>query len=207
MPARRRPVPRRSLLPSGRPLPTDRPEISSEANPKPAPRIRHDGLTPARQRSFFETLAATGSVTAAAQACGLSKQALYAHRNRDDCPAFRAAWGVALACAVNRLADAVIERAIEGVEEPVFCKGVQVGTRRRYNDRLALALLASRASDTPEHRTVLHGRVYRHHLRPPLEALLAALDVEAAGAAPPPAYDDDPGGMLDGEHTRMPGSW
>jgi len=172
------------------------------AEPVPAPRRarpRHDGLTPERQRLFFETLAATGCVSHAADACGLSKQALYAHRNRDDCPAFRAAWQVAVRCAINLLADHAIERAIAGVEEPVFWQGTQVGTRRRYNDRLTMALLASHPTDTPERITIAHGRVTRHRLRPPLDTLLAALDIEAAGAASDPAYDDDPGGAIEGD--------
>jgi hypothetical protein len=106
---------------------------------------------------------------------------------------------VALGCAINLLADHAIERAIDGVEEPVFWQGAQVGTRRRYNDKLTMALLASRPTDTPERITIAHGRVHRHSLRPPLESILDALDIEAAGAAPEPEYEDDPGGPLDGE--------
>ena len=80
-------MPRRSSTNLARPEPRPRavPEAAArqgelsghetEGTP-PAPAARHDGLTPERQRIFFETLAATASVSRAAKACGLSRQAL-----------------------------------------------------------------------------------------------------------------------------------
>jgi hypothetical protein len=46
--------------------------------------------------------------------------------------------------ALQLLGDTAFERAVDGVEEPVFWKGEQVGTRRRYNDRLLMFLLRAR---------------------------------------------------------------
>jgi hypothetical protein len=174
---------------------------SSAAKPAniSAPAARHDGLTAERQRIFLETLAATGSVSRAAKACGLSKQALYAHRNRADVPAFREAWEVALSCAINRLGDIAFERAIDGVEEPVFWKGEQIGTRRRYNDNLLVALLRARdpfAFCPPSE--LRHFRTVRHYnTRPRLPGALEDVAREAAGMGSSPRYDDDPGGPLD----------
>ena len=169
------------------------------ANTSASPAIRHDGLTAERQRIFLETLAATGSVGRAAKACGLSRQALYAHRNRADVPAFREAWEVALSCSVAVLADAAFERAIDGVEEPVFWKGEQVGTRQRYNDKLLIALLRARdpfAFCPPSE--LRHFRNVRHYAtRPRLPGALEELAREVSGTAPAPHYDDDPGGPLD----------
>jgi hypothetical protein len=164
-----------------------------------APRSRHDGLTAERQRIFLETLAATGSVGRAAKACGLSRQALYTHRNRADVPAFREAWEVALSCAINRLGDIAFERAIDGVEEPVFWKGEQIGTRRRYNDNLLVALLRARDpfAFCPPSELRHFRNVHHYNTRPRLPGALEDVAREAAGMGSFPRYDDDPGGPLD----------
>jgi len=111
---------------------------------------RHDGFTPERQAAFLDALAATGSVSAAAQAVGLSRTAIYNLRNREDeaGAAFRAAWDARLRQAVAVLSETAFDRAINGVEEPVFHKGEQVGTRIRHNDRLLMFLLKSLDPET-----------------------------------------------------------
>ena len=60
---------------------------------------------------------------------------------------FRAAWEAALALGVQRLEDVAMERAIHGVEVPVYHFGQIVGTRRVYNDRLLMFLLRNRAPE------------------------------------------------------------
>ena len=147
------------------------------------PRERHDGLTLDRQRRFLEALAATGSVTDAAQASGLSRQALYRHRNRQGGEAFRAAWDRAQDCATGLLGDVAIERALHGVEEPVFWKGEQVGTRRRFNDKLLMFLLRGRApfdfAPLPDLRGFAGGEAR------PLPGLDTMIErIEAQGPAP-----------------------
>ena len=111
---------------------------------------RHDGFTPERQAAFLDALAASGSISAAAQAVGLSRTAIYNLRNREDeaGAAFRAAWDARLRQAVAVLAETAFDRAINGVEEPVFHKGEQVGTRIRHNDRLLMFLLKSLDPET-----------------------------------------------------------
>ncbi len=47
-------------------------------------------------------------------------------------------------CAIGLHGDVGSERALHGIEEPVFWKGEQVGTRRRYNDKLLMFLLRGR---------------------------------------------------------------
>jgi hypothetical protein len=119
-------------------------------SPSKAPAPRHDGLTPERQSAFLDALAACGSVTRAAQAVGLSRTAVYNLRNRQDpgAEAFRVAWDGALKQAVAVLAETAFERALNGVEEPVFHKGEQVGTRTRHNDKLLMFLLRTLDPDT-----------------------------------------------------------
>lgn len=65
-------------------------------------------------------------------------------RKRPDAASFREAWDAALDSAVQRLRDAVLERAIEGSATPIFYRGEQVGERRRYDDRLAMFVLRMR---------------------------------------------------------------
>ena len=114
-------------------------------SPEPqAPARRHDGITPERQRVFIEVLAATGSVAEAARQAGASRQAFYAFRNRDAGRELGKAWDHALSLATEQLCDVAYERALYGVEEPVFYHGEQIGTRRRYNDRLLMMLLRVR---------------------------------------------------------------
>ncbi len=118
-----------------------------DAAPSPETRAlaqRHDGITPDRQRVFLEALAATGSVAEAARQAGASRQAFYACRNRDAGRDFGTAWDHALSLATEQLCDVAYERALYGVEEPVFYHGEQIGTRRRYNDRLLMMLLRVR---------------------------------------------------------------
>ncbi len=111
----------------------------------PVPRrARHDGWTEARQREFVEALADTGSVTAAANAVGMSVNACYALRRAPGAEQLAAAWDAAIHAGVRRLADVALERALNGVEEPVFDReGHRVGCRYRYSDRMIMFLLGA----------------------------------------------------------------
>lgn len=112
----------------------------------PVPRIwnRHDGWTPERQRGFIEALADTGSVRRAAQAVNMAPEGAYLLRRHPEAREFRKAWEAALALGVQRLEDIAMERALEGVEVPVYSYGKLVGTRRVHNDRLLMFLLRNR---------------------------------------------------------------
>lgn len=57
---------------------------------------------------------------------------------------FRLAWDAALDYALNRLEQAAIGRAINGVARPVFYQGEQVGEWREYDERLTMFLLRFR---------------------------------------------------------------
>lgn len=122
--------------------------IALAPSPEPAPdrTPRHDGLTPARREEFLETLAATGSITDAAAAIGISRTALYRMRQHDA--AFAERWTAALREATAVLADDAFERAVKGTSEPVWYKGEQIGARVRHNDRMVMFLLRSHDPET-----------------------------------------------------------
>ncbi|MEL7751043.1 MULTISPECIES: hypothetical protein [Citromicrobium] len=97
-----------------------------------------------KMAEFLRVLAATQQVTAAAKAVGMSRQSAYRLRNRQKGEPFDIAWEAAFQHGYDALHQAALERALHGVEEPVFHGGEQVGTRRRYDERLTVFLLARR---------------------------------------------------------------
>lgn len=114
----------------------------------PVPRrYRHDGWTAVRQRAFIAALADMGSVKAAARSIGMTPESAYYLRRQPGAEGFAAAWLAALDHGVRRLEDIALERAIHGVEVPVYSYGKLVGTRRVYNDRLLMFMLRNRAPD------------------------------------------------------------
>ena len=118
--------------------------------PKPSnvveilPAAPHDGWSLEKQTAFLRVLATTHNVSAAARAVGMSRQSAYKLRARLKGQPFDMAWDAAFQSAFDRLAEAAMERALNGVEVPHFHKGEQVGTSRRYDERLTIALLAMR---------------------------------------------------------------
>lgn len=137
--------------------PSAAPSNSARAPAPPAPRDppftpvavrgRHDGWTPVRQDAFIKALAETANVEEACAAVGMSPRSAYNLRARVDAESFRQAWDAALDYAVDRLADAMMGRALHGVAVPVFYKGEQIGERRRYDERLGIFLLRTRAPE------------------------------------------------------------
>jgi len=115
----------------------------------PVPRQcnRHDGWTPDRQRRFIEALADTGSVEAACRAVDMSSVGAYHLRRQPGADEFRAAWEAALQLGVQRIEDVAMDRALNGVEEPVYSYGKLVGTRIKRNDGLLMFLLRNRAPE------------------------------------------------------------
>ncbi len=111
-------------------------------------RARHDGWTVERQNAFISTLADLGLVAAAARAVGMSPKSAYALRKRAGTESeFAAAWNAALGMGRCNALHMGIERALSGVAVPVFYGGLQIGERRRYNDRLIIAALRAAHPD------------------------------------------------------------
>lgn len=111
----------------------------------PVPRRcqRHDGWTPERQKGFIAALADSGSVKSACLAVNMASEGAYQLRRHPEAAGFAKAWQAALALGVQRLEDIAMERALNGVEVPVYSYGKLVGTRVVHNDRLLMFLLRS----------------------------------------------------------------
>ena len=102
-------------------------------------RERFDGFTPLRQRAFLRALTETGTYADACRRVNLSTTA--ARNMRERYPEFAAACDRALAMSVATLEQAAVERAVQGVEEPVWHAGKVVGTRVRRSDTLLKLML------------------------------------------------------------------
>lgn len=88
---------------------------------------------------FLVVLAETGNVSAACIRVQIARSTAYEARDRH--PEFARAWDEALEFAADALELEARRRAAEGTLEPVFYKGFQVGTIRRYSDQLLMFLL------------------------------------------------------------------
>ena len=108
------------------------------------PRPRRNSITPAKQRAFIATLAATGIVTQAARAIGVSLEALYKLRRLAGAEGFAGAWEAALDHGVARLEDCALALALEGEELPIVSAGKLLGTFRKHNFGFIRFLLAQR---------------------------------------------------------------
>ena len=107
-----------------------------ETLPATTPR---DGWTPFARRLFLEVLAETGRVSRACEYAQLTPQSAYALRARD--PLFAASWDAACELARMPLADALYERALDGVTETITKDGEVVAGRHRHDSRLSIAVL------------------------------------------------------------------
>jgi hypothetical protein len=120
-------------------------------SPEPPEPTRHDGWTPARQAAFLRELSATHNVAAAARAVGMGRQSAYKLRARLHGQPFDKAWESAFLTRFDVLAEAALDRALNGVEVPHYYNGELIGTSRKYDERLTLALLAMRGGlERPE---------------------------------------------------------
>lgn len=105
---------------------------------------RHDGWTAEKQEAFLKALASCGCIREACAAVGMSHVSAYRLRARPSAIAFRKAWDAALDCAMHRLEEAALSRALNGTPRPVFYKGEQVGEWRHHDERLTMFLLRYR---------------------------------------------------------------
>ena len=166
------------------------PAAPSDSTPEP----RSDGWSLDKQAKFLRALSATHSVTEAAKSVGMSRQTAYRLRSRLKGQPFDLAWEVAFHHSYDVLAHAALERALIGVEVSVFFQGEQIGSYRRYDERLTVALLG--------HATLggnpMLGRLAptaEKHARD-FESLLARL--ERGEAVETGAYRPDDPGEIEG---------
>lgn len=91
-----------------------------------------------RQR-FLAAFSLTGALQEAARAAGVSPMTVRSHLKND--PAFKDAYDEAYEDFKEALQNEALRRAIMGWDEPVYQKGEQVGTIRKYDTRLLELLL------------------------------------------------------------------
>ena len=118
------------------------PSGSDPSGSDPSGPLPSDHWTSAKMAAFLRQLSASHSVSAAARSVGMSRQSAYRLRSRLKGKAFDVAWDVAFHHSYDNLAHAALERALNGVEMPVFFQGEQVGSYRKFDERLTVALLA-----------------------------------------------------------------
>jgi hypothetical protein len=121
--------------------PEEQPNPLASFTPVPRLTDRSDGWKPEIQRAFIEALADTGSVAAACRMVRRSTHSAYTLRRHPEGAEFAAAWAAAQGHGVLRLQDAVLDRALNGVEVPLIYHGEVVGSYRKYDERLAAFIL------------------------------------------------------------------
>jgi hypothetical protein len=129
------------------------PSDSLPAHAAPAAPVPPDAVPPVapgdrwskrKMTDFLRMLSATHNVAAAARSVGMSRQSAYKLRARMKGLPFDIAWEAAFRHGYDNLAHAALDRAINGVEVPHYHGGELVGTSRRYDERLTVALLSMR---------------------------------------------------------------
>lgn len=124
--------------------PAAAPETHADVSPEPVPLQRSPHWTGAKMAAFIDALAGSQSVAEAARRVGMSRQSAYRLRARLRDTSFDQAWEGAYHHGFDQLAQAVLDRAINGVEVPHFYQGEMIGTSRRYNENLTLALMRNK---------------------------------------------------------------
>ncbi len=172
---------------------------STDTTPK---QRRHDSWPLATQAAFLRALSATHSVSEAAGSVGRSRQSAYRLRSRLKGQPFDLAWEVAFHHSYDVLAHAALERALNGVEVPVYYKGELVDTYRRFDERLTVALL-SRFTNGGNPAFGRLGPMAERHARD-FESLLAK--VESGAAVDTGALAPDAPGEIEALQRFVPGA-
>ncbi len=165
-------------------------------------RPRSDSWSLDTQAAFLRALSATHSVAEAARSVGRSRQSAYRLRSRLKGQPFDLAWEVAFHHSYDVLAHAALERALNGVEVPVYYKGELVDTYRRFDERLTVALLG-RFTQGGNPGFGRLGPMAERHARD-FESLLAK--VETGEPVETGALDPDAPGELEALQQFVPGS-
>jgi hypothetical protein len=106
-------------------------------------RARHDEWTPRRQADFLGFLAETGSVKAACERVGMSRQAAYELRRRAGAESFVAAWDAVLGAPLRKVTvDDLEYLAYRGLVRPIMRGGKYLGVRQKPDDSALVRLLA-----------------------------------------------------------------
>lgn len=86
-----------------------------------------------------------GYVKEACKVSGINRTLAFDLRGK--VPAFKKIWDEIYEESTDVLEDAAFNRAINGVDEPIYWQGDKVGTKKRYSDSLLNTLLVGRRPD------------------------------------------------------------
>jgi hypothetical protein len=110
--------------------------------PAPSLRARHNGWSPRRQADFLGLLAETGSVKAACERVGMSREAAYKLRRRAGGESFAAAWDAALGAPARKITHADLDpTAGSGPIRVTMVDGRYLGMAQESDDSAYLAML------------------------------------------------------------------
>lgn len=102
-------------------------------------RYRHDGFTAAKRRKFLKTVAKTGCIRDGCRTVRISTTTVSRWREKDE--RFAGLLKAALARAAESIELLAWERAVTGIEEPVWSYGKKVGTRVKRSDSIFRLLM------------------------------------------------------------------
>jgi hypothetical protein len=114
-----------------------------------------------RRAMFLDAYARCGTIWHAAQEAGIHRNTHYSWLANDA--DYAEAFAEAEERAIEALEREVRRRAVEGVDEPVFYKGEQCGTIRRYSDTLLIFALKRFRPEYREHHRVQVDASVTHH--------------------------------------------
>jgi hypothetical protein len=109
--------------------------VSPMRGPLPA----HAKRTEENDAKFFTALTNAHSVRAACAAAGYKRQVVYRWRRKDT--EFDARWRQATLMGGDILEEEADRRGRDGYDQPVYFRGKEVGTKRKYSDGLLHARL------------------------------------------------------------------
>jgi hypothetical protein len=104
-----------------------------------------------KKRAFLAAYSETGNISKSAEIAEIDRSTHYEWLNTDA--DYKEAFEQAHEVAGDRLEQEARRRAVEGVEEPVFYKGEEVGTIRKYSDPLLIFLLKGAKPEKYKERT------------------------------------------------------
>ncbi len=144
------------------------------------------GLSRAWMGKWLQAFERTMSPTAACAACNIDRSTAYDARRTDR--VFAKAWEDRRYAGLDTLESCAYVRATKGWLEPVFQGGEQVGTKRKFSDRMAEFMLRSRnpgvfnkAAGDKGDETTKEDRAAE------LRELVRSMDFSVQGAPPEPA--------------------
>lgn len=120
-------------------------KVASAVNKDGSLRKVYVKFSPAKQREYLELLAQHGLKTHACRLLNVSREMVRYERKHN--PAFAELEDEALNFFNEGLEEEAIRRARDGVDKPVFYKGVECGSIREFSDRLMEVLLTGRIPD------------------------------------------------------------